>query len=650
MTDRLLSITDAKNRVTSFGYDIKGRLTQTTFPSTLSETYTYDAIDNLLSKTDRKSQTINYVYDALNRLTHKGYPDSTGVDYVYDLVGKIRQVTDPTGTYGFAYDNMGRLIGTTTQYTFIPNQTYNNTYTYDAASNRTGLQAPDSSTTTYVYDALNRLTDQTNSWAGHFIFGYDDLSRRTSLTRPNGINTSYSYDNLSHLMSVVHQQGTTNVDGATYTYDNAGNRLSKQNLLNNITEHYDYDAIYQLKHVIQDLSGGGQTTTESYTYDQVGNRLSALNVAQYNYDSSNHLNSSSDGVTYTYDNNGNTLTKTDANGTIQYAWDFENRLTSVTLPNLGGVVTFKYDPLGRRIQKSSASTTSSYVYDGSDLLVELDGAGNAITKYGHGPDTDEPLATSHDETLSFYEADGLGSVISISDSSASLSNTYNYEAFGSSSSTGTLTNSFRYTGREFDSETALLYLRARYLDSTTGRFLSEDPVNFAGGINFYRYAANNPIAFVDPSGLAPKCPNCSIVVKCTGIKYKHLGLLGVRHCEARVVDRDGIEHSLSGGPVDNPLNSDLNAWNCITEDCKGKDPLPPFQGHTVFKKNPADCDQADCLISRTQEFHDQPAHPKYHAVFGPNSDTWLKNTFGACGMHLHIRWYGPPILFFWPLP
>jgi YD repeat-containing protein len=59
------------------------------------------------------------VYDALNRLTHKGYPDSTGVDYVYDLVGKIQQVNDPTGTYAFAYDNMGRLIGTTTSYSFL---------------------------------------------------------------------------------------------------------------------------------------------------------------------------------------------------------------------------------------------------------------------------------------------------------------------------------------------------------------------------------------------------------------------------------------------------------------------------------------------------------------------------------------------------
>ena len=75
----------------------------------------YDAANNLTSKTDRNGQTIRYVYDDLNRMTQKTYPNSTNVEYVYDLVGKLQQVTDPTGTYGFAYDNMGRLVGTTTQ-------------------------------------------------------------------------------------------------------------------------------------------------------------------------------------------------------------------------------------------------------------------------------------------------------------------------------------------------------------------------------------------------------------------------------------------------------------------------------------------------------------------------------------------------------
>jgi YD repeat-containing protein len=125
----LLSITDASDHSTSFTYDEFRRVTQTTFPAVNSyETYVYDAVGNLTSKTDRKGQTINYVYDALNRLTHKGYPDTTGVDYIYDLAGKIKQVSDPSGTYGFAYDNMGRLIGTTTQYSFLPGVTYSNSY------------------------------------------------------------------------------------------------------------------------------------------------------------------------------------------------------------------------------------------------------------------------------------------------------------------------------------------------------------------------------------------------------------------------------------------------------------------------------------------------------------------------------------------
>jgi YD repeat-containing protein len=118
--DNLLAITDANGHSTQFAYNARGSVTQTTFPSSLQESYTYDAVGNLLSKTDRKGNTIQYVYDALYRLTSKIYPDQTGVEYAYDLAGKVLQVADPTGSYGFAYDNMGRLIGTSTQYAWLP--------------------------------------------------------------------------------------------------------------------------------------------------------------------------------------------------------------------------------------------------------------------------------------------------------------------------------------------------------------------------------------------------------------------------------------------------------------------------------------------------------------------------------------------------
>jgi RHS repeat-associated protein len=497
--NNLLSITDANGHVTSFTYDPFGRVTQTAFPSSQAETYAYDAVGNLTSKTDRKGQTIQYVYDALNRMTQKSYPDSTSVDYVYDLVGKISQVTDPTGTYGFAYDNMGRLIGTTTQYTFLPATTFSNSYTYDAASNRKTLTAPDGSTNTYNYDTLNRLSSLNSSLTGQFTFGYDALSRRTQLTRPNGINTHYAYDSLSRRLSVLHQTGATTIDGASYSYDAAGNRTSKTNQLNNVTEGYTYDPLYQLTQVAQ-----GATTTESYSYDVVGNRLSSLGVSTYAYNSSNQL-TSTPSVSYTYDNNGNTLTKVDTNGTTQYGWDFENRLSQVTLPGTGGTVSFKYDPLGRRIQKSfTQSGATDYLYDGNNLLEEVDQSGNVLARYSQGANIDEPLAELRSGTTTYYEADGLGSVTALTNASGAIAGTYTYDSFGKlTASTGSVVNPFQYTARDFDPETGLRYYRARYYDPGAGRFISEDPARYnSNQVNFYSYVGNSPLINFDPTGLA----------------------------------------------------------------------------------------------------------------------------------------------------
>ncbi|HET9406398.1 MAG TPA: hypothetical protein VFO39_04110 [Candidatus Sulfotelmatobacter sp.] len=371
---------------------------------------------NLQSKTDRKGNTIQYVYDALYRLTSKTYPDQTSVEYAYGLAGKVQQVSDPTGTYSFAYDNMGRLIGTTTQYTFLPGVNYSNAYTYDAASNRKSLTAPDGSITTYGYDTLNRLNGLANSWAGSFGFGYDGLSRRTSLTRPNGVNTSYAYDSVSHLLSVLHKAGNTVLDGASYTYDATGNRTSKTNDLNGVTSNYGYDPLYQLTQVTQ-----GAVTTESYSYDSVGNRMSSSGVLNYTYNASNELLSNSAG-SYTYDANGNTLT--DPQGR-SFTWDFENRLTQAVVPGTnGGTTAFNYDPFGRRIRKISPSFASIFVYDDDNLLETLNASGSEVASYMQGKNIDELLAELGGGTTDYYEADGLGSITSLSTSAGALANTY----------------------------------------------------------------------------------------------------------------------------------------------------------------------------------------------------------------------------------
>src|SRR6516165_1602999 len=93
-----------------------------------------------------------------------------------------------------------------------------------------------------------------------------------------------------------------------------------------------------------------------------------------------------------FDYNGNTTSKTDSTGTTTYSWDFENRLSSVTLPGSGGTLTFKYDPFGRRIYKSSSSDTSIYAYDGDNIVEETNSSGTVVARYSQGLNIDEPLA------------------------------------------------------------------------------------------------------------------------------------------------------------------------------------------------------------------------------------------------------------------
>jgi RHS repeat-associated protein len=202
------------------------------------------------------------------------------------------------------------------------------------------------------------------------------------------------------------------------------------------------------------------------------------------------------------DANGNTLS--DPSGK-SYTWDFENRLVSATVPGTG-TVNFKYDPFGRRIQKSGPLGTTNYLYDGPDPKAnpdeEVDNGGNILARYTESDLVDEPLAEVRGATSSYYEADGLGTVTSLSSATPSLTNSYIYDAFGNVTTTvGTLANPFQFTGRDSDPETSLYYYRARYYAPQIGRFVSEDPIRFDAGTDFFAYVHNNPTRFKDPSGL-----------------------------------------------------------------------------------------------------------------------------------------------------
>jgi RHS repeat-associated protein len=97
-----------------------------------------------------------------------------------------------------------------------------------------------------------------------------------------------------------------------------------------------------------------------------------------------------------------------------------------------------------------------------------------------------------------------------SSAAGAIANTYTYDSFGKlTASTGSITNRFQYTAREFDSESGLYYYRARYYDPSTGRFLSEDPSHFAGGINYYDYTMNSSTGWTDPTGLGLSPEQCA---------------------------------------------------------------------------------------------------------------------------------------------
>jgi RHS repeat-associated protein len=168
--------------------------------------------------------------------------------------------------------------------------------------------------------------------------------------------------------------------------------------------------------------------------------------------------------------------------------------------------------MGRRIEKAVTvkvkkdwvTSRYQYLYDGLDIVQELKD-GTVTANYVRTLNIDEPLARLEaDGTVRYYHADALGSVTALTDASGAVQTRYKYESFGKIEITlddghGAL-NPFRYTGRELD-ETGDYYYRARYYAPEVGRFVSEDPIGLAGGINKFVFVKNMPTRYKDPFGL-----------------------------------------------------------------------------------------------------------------------------------------------------
>jgi len=377
--------------------------------------------------------------------------------------------------------------------------------------------------TTYTYDELNRLTSITNNKGLTTTFTYDALGRRTSMMHANGVETTYSYDAASQLLSLVHELSTTTtiINSFTYTYDKVGNRKTKAD--NNGTANYTYDALNRLITATNPLPSN---PLESFTYDEVGNRVDSNQNGLSTFNDANQLEGDAN-FPYTYDNNGNQIQKTNTTSSAftLYEYDAENSLIRVVRED-GSIINYKYDGLGKRIEKEVDSVVTQYIYDNEDILLELDGSNNIVTRYTHGPGIDEPLIVEKSGQSFFYHADGLGSITELTDTAGTLAQSYTYSSFGKIESQldPAFVQPYTYTAREFDGETGLYHYRNRYYDPSTGRLVSEDRLNLSsvlgsplkavkngilfgrllrtpGFQNRYVYVAHNPITRLDPFGL-----------------------------------------------------------------------------------------------------------------------------------------------------
>ncbi len=253
---------------------------------------------------------------------------------------------------------------------------------------------------------------------------------------------------------------------------------------------------------------------------------------------------------FTYNNEGRLTSKTASGYSQTYTWNSLGELIKVKTGM--DSVMFGYDAEGRRVRKTHAGTTTYYVWDGDQLAMQLDGSGNRTFEYSYQPGgLDAPVAVKSGSSTYYYQLDETGSVAAVWNASNGIAATYTYDPYGYTvDSSGTLAQNLRWKGAQYDSETGLYYMRARYYDPTAvGRFISEDPDGIAAGINPYSFADGEPVNRSDPSGRETVCDP-----QYGSIEQSWRDIMGVIHTEdIRVVT--GYDCWDTGGAASHPARA-----------------------------------------------------------------------------------------------
>lgn len=495
----LLRQIDGLNRTNRFEYDALGRRTKETMPGTQVQTFGYDAVGNLTRLTNFNAVVITNAYDVLNRLTNKASVSGYKITYAYSATNLRTNMTDASGTNSYAYDSRDRLLtNTTPQGTLV--------YTYDGFGNLATTKSLTASgvSVAYTYDVLNRLTNATDlATSTTNTYDFDAVGNLQTMRYHSGVTNRYSYDALNRLTNLVAGTPSASLASFAYRLAPAGNRTNLIHTVNAVTRtnQWQYDPLYRLTNEV--VSGSAPTGSVGYRYDGVGNRTNRTSTVSGITNQAPAYNSNDQVTADAYDSNGNTRT----NSGNAFFYDAENRLTNAVVS--GASITIIYDGDGNRVRKIVGTTTNTFLVDSQNpsgyaqVLEEKTGA--TLTRvYTYGLD----LIAQRDlgaNLLSYFGYDGNGNTRYLTGTNAAISDTYFYDAFGTTlTNTGTTTNFYRFTGEQFDSSMGFYYLRARYQNPNSGRFTSRDTYpgrrDEPASLHRYNYAHNNPVDNTDPSG------------------------------------------------------------------------------------------------------------------------------------------------------